>query len=81
MYFCPECQRESKEPATSDYHKLGRVCTCPICGKSQVMVRRVEKVPVEPGQGRPKMSKKERRIFRDFLSKHNDSALIADLAR
>lgn len=81
MYFCPECQRESDNPASSSYHKLGRACTCPLCGKSQVMVRRREVAPVAPGEGRPHMSKKERRVFRKFIAEHNDSDLINSLVR
>jgi len=74
MYKCGVCGSD-KDPIVK-MHKLGRHTTCTVCGYDQVMVRRVEVKEVEPGQGRPRMSKKERKTFRAWLAVHGDEFLI-----
>ena len=63
-YKCTVCSNEEK--FMDKWHKLGRERLCLACGRIEVVVRRVEVKNNEPGKGKIRMTKKERRTFRAY---------------
>ena len=75
MYQCPKCRAEDKY--TDSWHRLGRIRYCTECKGSEVVVRSVDHKNSPPGEGRPAMSKKDRKKFRTFVKENfSDDELI-----